>query len=75
MDGMSADELVATYLRAMSTSDVDVAVSLFTDDAVVHSPLYGPTEPRTFYPPAVRRHQRRPLELAGDHAGPRLEKG
>jgi hypothetical protein len=50
MDSMSADELVATYLRALSTADVDLAVSLFTDVAVVHSPLYGPTEPGTFYP-------------------------
>jgi hypothetical protein len=50
MDAMSADELVATYLRALSTADLDLAVSLFTDDALVHSPLYGPTEPGTFYP-------------------------
>lgn len=50
MDRMDAAELVATYLRAVSTADVDLAVSLFTDDAVVHSPLYGPTAPRTFYP-------------------------
>jgi hypothetical protein len=42
MDGMSADELVATYLRALSTADADLAVSLFTDDALVHSPLYAP---------------------------------
>jgi len=50
MDGMSADELVATYLRALSSGDVDLAVSLFTDDAVGHSLLYGATEPGTFYP-------------------------
>lgn len=47
---MNADELVATYLQALSTTDADLAVSLFTEDALVHSPLYGPTAPSVFYP-------------------------
>jgi hypothetical protein len=46
----SPDELVAAYLRALSTADSGLAVSLFTDDGMVHSPLYGARPAREFYP-------------------------
>jgi hypothetical protein len=46
----SADELVATYLRALTTADAGLVVSLFADDGVVHSPLYGVRPARDFYP-------------------------
>jgi len=46
----SAKDLVAAYLRALTTADADLAVSLFTDDGVVHSPLYGPRPAADFYP-------------------------
>jgi hypothetical protein len=46
----SADDLVAAYLRALSTADTGLAVSLFTDDGIVHSPLYGARSAREFYP-------------------------
>jgi hypothetical protein len=45
----SADDLVTTYLRALTTADAGLAVSLFADDGVVHSPLYGPRPPGDFY--------------------------
>jgi hypothetical protein len=45
----SADDLVTTYLRAVTTADAALAVSLFADDGVVHSPLYGPRPPGDFY--------------------------
>jgi len=45
----SADDLVTTYLRALTSADAALAVSLFADDGVVHSPLYGPRPPRNFY--------------------------
>jgi len=45
-----ADDLVTTYLRALTTADAGLAVSLFADDGVVHSPLYGPRRPGDFYP-------------------------
>ena len=44
------DALVDTYLRALSTSDIDLAVSLFTPDGIVDSPLYGELPAREFYP-------------------------
>ena len=46
----SADDLVAAYLRALSTADSGLAVSLFTEDGLVHSPLYGALPAREFYP-------------------------
>jgi hypothetical protein len=46
----SADDLVAAYLRALDTADAGLAVSLFTDDGIVHSPLYGPRPAGDFYP-------------------------
>jgi hypothetical protein len=46
----SADDLVAAYLRALTTADAELAVSLFTDDGSVHSPLYGPRSAAEFYP-------------------------
>jgi SnoaL-like domain len=45
----SADDLVSAYLRALTSGDAGLAVSLFTDDGVVHSPLYGHRPPEDFY--------------------------
>ncbi len=46
----SADALVAAYLHALRTADAGLAVSLFTEDGIVHSPLYGPQPAGEFYP-------------------------
>jgi hypothetical protein len=46
----SAHDLVAAYLRALDTADAGLAVSLFTDDGIVHSPLYGSRHAGDFYP-------------------------
>lgn len=46
---MPADDLVATYLRALNTADVGLVAGLFADDGVVHSPLYGPRPAHEFY--------------------------
>jgi hypothetical protein len=46
----SADDLVGTYLHALNTADAELAVSLFAENAIVHSPLYGPRPARDFYP-------------------------
>ena len=46
----SADDLVAAYLRALTTADAQLAISLFTDDGSVHSPLYGSRSAAEFYP-------------------------
>jgi hypothetical protein len=46
----SADNLVNVYLRALSTADAGLAVSLFAGDGTVHSPLYGTLSAADFYP-------------------------
>jgi hypothetical protein len=46
----SSDDLVATYLHALTTGDVGLVVSLFADDGIVHSPLYGSQPAEDFYP-------------------------
>lgn len=46
----AADELVTTYLRALSAADAGLAISLFAADGVVLSPLYGPRPAQDFYP-------------------------
>ncbi len=43
-------DLVATYLRALGSSDLDLMLSLFSQDAVVNSPLYGPLPADEFFP-------------------------
>lgn len=47
---VSADDLVEKYLRALETADASLAVSLFSADGAVHSPLYGPRSATEFYP-------------------------
>ncbi|WP_249998573.1 nuclear transport factor 2 family protein [Actinoplanes sp. M2I2] len=47
---MDSAELVDTYLRALETGDVGLAVGLFAPDNVVQSPLYGPLPAELFYP-------------------------
>jgi len=47
---MNAAELVASYLAALEQADLDAVLKLFTPDAVVHSPLYGPLPAAQFYP-------------------------
>ena len=47
--GTAEDDLVATYLGALATADAELATGLFTEDGIVHSPLYGPRPAAEFY--------------------------
>ncbi|WP_375432651.1 nuclear transport factor 2 family protein [uncultured Friedmanniella sp.] len=66
---MNSDNLVATYLRALSTADAALAVGLFTEDAVIHSPLYGPSSPAVFYPQLFSDTSEARLELLATMQG------
>lgn len=66
---MNAHDLVATYLRALAIADVGLAVSLFTEDAMVHSPLYGPSAPAAFYPQLFADTSEANLELLATMQG------
>lgn len=43
------DTLCQSYLSALNEGDLGKVLSLFTDDAMVHSPLYGEMSARQFY--------------------------
>lgn len=41
---------MASYLSALESADLNRVLALFTEDAVVHSPLYGRLPASEFYP-------------------------
>lgn len=43
-------QLAEAYLDALARADLAAMLALFSEDALVHSPLYGPTPARQFYP-------------------------
>jgi len=47
---MDTTELASAYLRALANADVEEMLGLFTEDGVVHSPLYGHQQAADFYP-------------------------
>jgi ketosteroid isomerase-like protein len=47
--GVSPRELAEDYLSALGRADLDAMLALFTAEAVVHSPLYGPMPAGDFY--------------------------
>jgi len=46
---MRAQDLVRAYLEAVEAGEIDAVTALFADEAIVHSPLYGPMAPQPFY--------------------------
>jgi SnoaL-like domain len=47
---MTAQELADAYLGALGRADLTAMLGLFSEAAVVHSPLYGPVPAREFFP-------------------------
>lgn len=47
---MRPQELAEAYLGALGRGDLDALAGLFSDGAVVHSPLYGPLPAGEFFP-------------------------
>jgi SnoaL-like protein len=47
---MTAQELTDAYLGALGRADLTAMLGLFSETAVVHSPLYGPVPAREFFP-------------------------
>lgn len=50
MHSPSVDALVDAYLRALSSADAELAISLFAAGGIVDSPLYGQQSASDFYP-------------------------
>ena len=47
---MTPQELAEAYLGALGRADLAAMLGLFSDGALVHSPLYGPALARDFFP-------------------------
>ena len=48
-DYMSASTIIRAYLKALEVGSFEKVIELFSDNAVVHSPLYGTIEATRFY--------------------------
>ncbi|GAA1877305.1 nuclear transport factor 2 family protein [Williamsia serinedens] len=57
------DDLVGRYLDCLRRGEPDAMLSLFTDDAIVHSPLYGTLPAAQFYPRLFSDTQQSTLHL------------
>jgi SnoaL-like domain len=62
-------ELADAYLAALEAADEARVLALFTGDAIVHSPLYGPVRAAGFYPALFRDTSRASLRLHGVTSG------
>lgn len=56
-------QLVDAYLAALRTGDVQAILSLFADDAVVISPVYGTLPANDFYPKLAQDTRESTLEF------------
>jgi ketosteroid isomerase-like protein len=69
---MTARTLAATYLAALESGDLRALLALFHPEAIVHSPLYGPSPATEFYPKLLADTGRSELHLRGVTQGERL---
>jgi ketosteroid isomerase-like protein len=69
---MTARTLAATYLAALERGDLEGVLALFHTEAIVHSPLYGPSPAAEFYPRLLTDTGRSELHLRGVTQGERL---
>jgi hypothetical protein len=61
--------IVGAYLAAVEAGDVDAMLALFTEGAVVHSPLYGVRPATEFYPALFADTSEAHLTLRGSMQG------
>ena len=66
---MTPGQLADAYLVALEAADEGRVLALFTGDAIVHSPLYGPVPAAEFYPALFRDTSRASLTLHGVTSG------
>jgi len=60
---MNVNELCHSYLSALNEGDLDKVLELFTEDAVVLSPLYGKMPAKDFYKELFRATNNSSTEL------------
>jgi SnoaL-like domain len=66
---MTPGQLADAYLAALEAADEARVLTLFTGDAIVHSPLYGRVPAAEFYPALFRDTTRASLTLHGVTSG------
>jgi ketosteroid isomerase-like protein len=64
-DQAAAQRLAEAYLGALGSADLTAIIGLFSDGALVHSPLYGPTAATDFFPALFRDTAESRLTLRG----------
>jgi len=64
-DQAAAQRLAEAYLGALGSADLTAVIGLFSDGALVHSPLYGPTAATDFFPALFRDTAESRLTLRG----------
>jgi len=64
-DQLTARQLAEAYLGALGRADLTEILALFSEDAMVHSPLYGPMAAADFYPALFGDTARSRLTLRG----------
>jgi ketosteroid isomerase-like protein len=69
---MTARGLASAYLSALERGDLPAILALFRPDAIVHSPLYGPTPAADFYRRLLADTGHSELHLRGVAEGERL---
>ncbi|MFG2004166.1 nuclear transport factor 2 family protein [Spirillospora sp. NPDC048911] len=69
---MTARALAETYLDVLGRGDLEGILALFHPEAIVHSPLYGPSPAAEFYPRLLADTGRSELHLRDVTEGERL---
>ena len=64
-DQVTHQQLAEAYLGALGRADLPALLGLFSEGALVHSPLYGPTPATDFYPALFSETAESRLTLRG----------
>ena len=72
-DRLAPRQLAEAYLDALARADLAAMLALFSEDALVHSPLYGPAPARQFYPALFGDTAQALLTLLGVTSGAKAD--
>ena len=74
-DRLAPGQLAEAYLDALARADLAAMLVLFSEDALVHSPLYGPAPASEFYPALFSDTSQALLTLLGVTHGAKADGG
>ena len=57
------ETIIKNYLQALEDADLGAMLMLFSPNALIYSPLYGPQKPRKFYQDLFRDTQQSKIQL------------